>query len=53
MSRLVTVADANPGWRNPLIWDDVAAAVAGIASREPFNGTSRAGPEPIPLDGLV
>jgi len=38
----------------PIVSDDVAAALADIAVEEPLNGTVElAGPEPIRLDELV
>ncbi|HYV05517.1 MAG TPA: SDR family oxidoreductase [Blastocatellia bacterium] len=44
----------SPALVQPIVSDDVAAAVADIAVGEPFNGTVElAGPEPIPLDELV
>ena len=44
----------SPALVQPIVSDDVAAAVADIAVGEPFNGTIElAGPEPIPLDELV
>jgi len=44
----------SPALVQPIVSDDVAAAVADIAVGEPFNGTVElAGPEPIRLDELV
>ena len=44
----------SPAFVQPIVSDDVAAAVADIAVGEPFNGTVElAGPEPIRLDELV
>ena len=43
-----------PALLQPIVSDDVAAAVADIAVGEPLNGTVElAGPEPIRLDELV
>ena len=43
-----------PALLQPIVSDDVAAAVADIAVGEPLNGTVElAGPEPIALDELV
>ena len=43
-----------PALMQPIVSDDVAAALAEIAVAEPLNGTVElAGPEPIPMDELV
>jgi len=43
-----------PALMQPIVSDDVAAALADIAVDEPLNGTVElAGPEPIRLDELV
>ncbi len=44
----------SPALVQPIVSDDVAAALADIAIAEPVNGTVElAGPEPIRLDELV
>src|SRR5467141_1072364 len=44
----------SPALVQPIVSDDVAAALADIAVEEPVNGTVElAGPEPIRLDALV
>jgi uncharacterized protein YbjT (DUF2867 family) len=43
-----------PAMMQPIVSDDVAAAVADVALEEPLNGTIElAGPERIPMDDLV
>jgi len=43
-----------PAMMQPIVSDDVAAALAGIAVEQPLNGTIElAGPEPIRMDELV
>ena len=43
-----------PAMMQPIVSDDVAAALADIAVEQPLNGTIElAGPEPIPMDELV
>src|SRR5205814_8260087 len=43
-----------PAMMQPIVSDDVAAALADIAVEQPFNGTIElAGPEPIRMDELV
>ena len=43
-----------PAMMQPIVSDDVAAAVADVATREPLNGTVElAGPERIRMDDLV
>jgi uncharacterized protein YbjT (DUF2867 family) len=43
-----------PALVQPVVSDDVAAALADVAVEEPLNGTIElAGPEPIRLDELV
>ena len=44
----------SPALVQPIVSDDVAAALADVAVEEPVNGTVElAGPEPIRLDELV
>jgi uncharacterized protein YbjT (DUF2867 family) len=43
-----------PALMQPIVSDDVAAALAEVAAKEPLNGTIEvAGPEPIRMDALV
>jgi uncharacterized protein YbjT (DUF2867 family) len=43
-----------PAMMQPIVSDDVAAALADVALAEPVNGTIElAGPDPIPMDELV
>src|SRR5947207_4410955 len=43
-----------PAMMQPIVSDDIAAALADIAVEQPFNGTIElAGPEPIRMDELV